>query len=64
MTFIFLPVVAFSSDPWNSYLQTQIKSLSVKEEQSNDTQAFITVSVIIQSIHLFLENHASVHWFI
>uniref|UniRef100_A0A8C2DG36 hyaluronoglucosaminidase n=1 Tax=Cyprinus carpio TaxID=7962 RepID=A0A8C2DG36_CYPCA len=34
----------FSSDPWNSYLQTQIKSLSVKEEQSNDTQAFITVN--------------------
>uniref|UniRef100_A0A671KK13 hyaluronoglucosaminidase n=1 Tax=Sinocyclocheilus anshuiensis TaxID=1608454 RepID=A0A671KK13_9TELE len=34
---------AFSSDPWNSYLQTQIKSLSVKEEQSNDTQAYITV---------------------
>uniref|UniRef100_A0A672RI26 Transmembrane protein 2-like n=1 Tax=Sinocyclocheilus grahami TaxID=75366 RepID=A0A672RI26_SINGR len=35
---------AFSSDPWNSYLQTQIKSLSVKEEQSNDTQAYITVN--------------------
>ncbi|XP_043095672.1 cell surface hyaluronidase [Puntigrus tetrazona] len=35
---------AFSSDPWNSYLQTQIKSLSVKEEESNDTQAFITVN--------------------
>uniref|UniRef100_A0A8C2IUU4 Cell migration inducing hyaluronidase 2 n=1 Tax=Cyprinus carpio TaxID=7962 RepID=A0A8C2IUU4_CYPCA len=35
---------AFSSDPWNSYLQTQIKSLSVKEEQSNDTEAYITVN--------------------
>ncbi|XP_051541641.1 cell surface hyaluronidase-like isoform X1 [Myxocyprinus asiaticus] len=35
---------AFSSDPWNSYLQTQIKSLSVQEEQSNDTQAYITVN--------------------
>lgn len=35
---------AFSSDPWNSYLQTQIKSLSVKEEQDNDTQAYITVN--------------------
>ncbi|XP_051749548.1 cell surface hyaluronidase [Ctenopharyngodon idella] len=35
---------AFSSEPWNSYLQTQIKSLSVKEEQDNDTQAFITVN--------------------
>ncbi|KAI7813586.1 cell surface hyaluronidase [Triplophysa rosa] len=36
--------LVFSSDPWNSYLQTQIKSLSLKEEQSNDTQAFITVN--------------------
>ncbi|XDV20994.1 hypothetical protein PO909_026186, partial [Leuciscus waleckii] len=35
---------AFSSEPWNSYLQTQIKSLSVKEEQDNDTQAYITVN--------------------
>ncbi|KAG1958379.1 cell surface hyaluronidase [Pimephales promelas] len=34
---------AFSSEPWNSYLQTQIKSLSVQEEQ-NDTQAYITVN--------------------
>lgn len=36
--------LVFSSDPWNSYLQTQIKSLSVTDEQKNDTQAFITVS--------------------
>ncbi|XP_051959131.1 cell surface hyaluronidase [Xyrauchen texanus] len=36
--------LAFSSDPWNSYLQTQIKSLSVQEEKSNDTQAYIAVN--------------------
>lgn len=36
--------LVFSSEPWNSYLQTRIKSLSVKEEQSNDTQAYITVN--------------------
>lgn len=35
--------LVFSSDPWNSYLQAQIKSLSVTDEQKNDTQAFITV---------------------
>ncbi|XP_053510042.1 cell surface hyaluronidase isoform X2 [Ictalurus furcatus] len=36
--------LVFSSDPWNSYLQTQIKSLSVADEQKNDTRAFITVN--------------------
>ncbi|KAK6280667.1 hypothetical protein J4Q44_G00391280 [Coregonus suidteri] len=36
--------LVFSSDPWNSYLQTQIKSLSSKEQQSGDTQSFITVN--------------------
>uniref|UniRef100_A0A8C7F7E1 hyaluronoglucosaminidase n=1 Tax=Oncorhynchus kisutch TaxID=8019 RepID=A0A8C7F7E1_ONCKI len=36
--------LVFSSDPWNSYLQTQIKSLSSKEQQTGDTQSFITVS--------------------
>ncbi|TRY81913.1 hypothetical protein DNTS_013379 [Danionella cerebrum] len=36
--------IAFSSDPWNRYIETQIKSLSVKEEQENDTHAFITVN--------------------
>ncbi|KAK3514507.1 hypothetical protein QTP70_018650 [Hemibagrus guttatus] len=36
--------LVFTSDPWNSYLQTQIKSLSVADEQKNDTQAFITVN--------------------
>ncbi|KAI4891650.1 hypothetical protein NFI96_020589, partial [Prochilodus magdalenae] len=36
--------LAFSSDPSISYLQTQIKPLSVAEEQKNDTQAFITVN--------------------
>uniref|UniRef100_A0AAZ3QD24 hyaluronoglucosaminidase n=1 Tax=Oncorhynchus tshawytscha TaxID=74940 RepID=A0AAZ3QD24_ONCTS len=34
--------LVFSSDPWNSYLQTQIKSLSSKEQQTGDTQSFIT----------------------
>ncbi|KAL7836298.1 hypothetical protein AOLI_G00275820 [Acnodon oligacanthus] len=36
--------LAFSSNPSISYLQTQIKPLSVAEEQKNDTQAFITVN--------------------
>uniref|UniRef100_A0A6Q2YLV1 hyaluronoglucosaminidase n=1 Tax=Esox lucius TaxID=8010 RepID=A0A6Q2YLV1_ESOLU len=36
--------LVFSSDPWNSYLQTQIKSLSNKEQQSGDTLSFINVS--------------------
>ncbi|XP_067084353.1 cell surface hyaluronidase [Osmerus mordax] len=35
--------LVFSSDPWNSYLHTQIKSLSSQEEQGGDSQAFITV---------------------
>ncbi|CAB1321653.1 unnamed protein product, partial [Coregonus sp. 'balchen'] len=36
--------LVFSSDPWNAYLQTQIKSLSSKEQHSGDTQSFITVN--------------------
>uniref|UniRef100_A0A8B9K828 Cell migration inducing hyaluronidase 2 n=1 Tax=Astyanax mexicanus TaxID=7994 RepID=A0A8B9K828_ASTMX len=36
--------VAFSSDPSISFIQTQIKSLSLAEEQKNDTQAFIAVN--------------------
>ncbi|XP_014026927.2 cell surface hyaluronidase [Salmo salar] len=36
--------LVFSSDPWNSYLQTQIKSVSSKEQQTGDTQSFITVN--------------------
>ncbi|XP_060738848.1 cell surface hyaluronidase [Tachysurus vachellii] len=36
--------LVFSSDPWNSYLQTQVKSLGLAEELKNDTQAFITVN--------------------
>ncbi|XP_049326162.1 cell surface hyaluronidase [Astyanax mexicanus] len=36
--------VAFSSDPSISFIQTQIKSLSLAEEQNNDTQAFIAVN--------------------
>ncbi|KAK1806880.1 hypothetical protein P4O66_005364 [Electrophorus voltai] len=36
--------LVFSSDPSSSYLQTQIKALSLVEEQNNDTRAFITVN--------------------
>uniref|UniRef100_A0A667XXB2 hyaluronoglucosaminidase n=1 Tax=Myripristis murdjan TaxID=586833 RepID=A0A667XXB2_9TELE len=36
--------LVFSSEPWTSYLQTQIKSLSTKEQQSGDDSSFITVS--------------------
>ncbi|XP_076855130.1 cell surface hyaluronidase isoform X2 [Brachyhypopomus gauderio] len=36
--------LVFSSDPSSSYLQTQIKALSLAEEQNNDTRAFITVN--------------------
>uniref|UniRef100_A0AAQ5X4L9 hyaluronoglucosaminidase n=1 Tax=Amphiprion ocellaris TaxID=80972 RepID=A0AAQ5X4L9_AMPOC len=35
--------LVFSSEPWTSYLQTQIKSLSSKEQQ-RDNISFITVS--------------------
>ncbi|XP_062873668.1 cell surface hyaluronidase [Trichomycterus rosablanca] len=34
----------FSSDPWNSYVQTQIRSLNVTDEQKNRTGAFIAVN--------------------
>ncbi|KAL2091959.1 hypothetical protein ACEWY4_011757 [Coilia grayii] len=36
--------LVFSSDPWNSYLQTEIKSLSRKEEQNGDSLSYITVN--------------------
>ncbi|XP_028269144.1 cell surface hyaluronidase isoform X2 [Parambassis ranga] len=35
--------LAFSSEPWTSYLQTQVKTLSNKEEQRGDNISFITV---------------------
>ncbi|XP_029916596.1 cell surface hyaluronidase [Myripristis murdjan] len=38
--------LVFSSEPWTSYLQTQIKSLSTKEQQSGDDSSFITVNEV------------------
>ncbi|XP_054628845.1 cell surface hyaluronidase isoform X1 [Dunckerocampus dactyliophorus] len=34
----------FTSEPWMSYLQTQVKSLSLKEQQKGDTMSFIAVN--------------------
>lgn len=53
--FVFVQLV-FSSDPWNSYLQTQIKSLSVADEQKNDTRAFITVSSGSLTCNMYKQN--------
>ncbi|XP_030593634.1 cell surface hyaluronidase [Archocentrus centrarchus] len=39
----------FSSEPWTSYLQTQVKSLSVKEQQQGDNSSFITVNEVTMS---------------
>uniref|UniRef100_A0A3Q1H0Y1 hyaluronoglucosaminidase n=1 Tax=Anabas testudineus TaxID=64144 RepID=A0A3Q1H0Y1_ANATE len=36
--------LVFSSEPWTSYLQTQVKSLSSKEQQKGDGISFITVN--------------------
>ncbi|XP_018524816.1 cell surface hyaluronidase [Lates calcarifer] len=36
--------LVFSSEPWTFYLQTQIKSLSSKEQQKGDNSSFITVN--------------------
>ncbi|KAF0033406.1 hypothetical protein F2P81_013472 [Scophthalmus maximus] len=38
--------LVFSSEPWTSYLQTQIKSLSSKEQQRGDSSSFITVNEV------------------
>ncbi|XP_074525918.1 cell surface hyaluronidase [Halichoeres trimaculatus] len=38
--------LVFTSEPWTSYLQTQIKSLSSKEEQRGDKSSFITVNEV------------------
>ncbi|XP_056131096.1 cell surface hyaluronidase [Lampris incognitus] len=38
--------LVFSSEPWTSYLQTQIKSLSTKEQQNGDNSSFITVNEV------------------
>uniref|UniRef100_A0A8C6UVD8 hyaluronoglucosaminidase n=1 Tax=Neogobius melanostomus TaxID=47308 RepID=A0A8C6UVD8_9GOBI len=36
----------FSSEPWAAYLQTQIKSLSSREQQMGDNSSFITVNEV------------------
>ncbi|KAJ8414994.1 hypothetical protein AAFF_G00025170 [Aldrovandia affinis] len=36
--------LVISSDPWNIYLEAQIKSLSQDEEQKGDNESFITVN--------------------
>nr|XP_033475597.1 cell surface hyaluronidase isoform X1 [Epinephelus lanceolatus] len=38
--------LVFSSEPWTSYLQTQVKSLSTKEQQRGDNSSFITVNEV------------------
>ncbi|KAM9393439.1 cell surface hyaluronidase [Pholidichthys leucotaenia] len=36
--------LVFSSEPWTSYLQTQIKSLSTNEQQDGDNVSFVAVN--------------------
>ncbi|KAK2902259.1 cell surface hyaluronidase isoform X2 [Channa argus] len=38
--------LVFSSEPWTSYLQTQVKSVSTKEHQLGDDNAFISVNEV------------------
>lgn len=45
--------LVFSSEPWTSYLQTQVKSLCSKEQLRGDNSSFITVSTPQQSGALF-----------
>lgn len=45
LTHVFLSQLVFSSEPWTSYLQTQVKSLCSKELQRGDNSSFITVSM-------------------
>lgn len=40
-----LSQLVFSSEPWTSYLQTQVKSLCNKEQQRGDNSSFISVSI-------------------
>lgn len=42
---LFPPQLVFSSEPWTSYLQTQVKSLCSKEQLRGDNISFITVSM-------------------
>lgn len=44
LTLVPLSQLVFSSEPWTSYLQTQIKSLCSRELQRGDNSSFITVS--------------------
>ncbi|XP_061584916.1 cell surface hyaluronidase [Cololabis saira] len=39
----------FSSEPWKSYLKTQVKSLSSREQQRGDNTCFITVNEVAMS---------------
>ncbi|KAM3610535.1 uncharacterized protein V6R79_005289 [Siganus canaliculatus] len=39
--------LVFSSEPWTTYLHTQIKSLSSQEQQRGDNSSFITVNEVI-----------------
>ncbi|KAM8866345.1 cell surface hyaluronidase isoform 1-T2 [Synchiropus picturatus] len=43
--------LVISSQPWMSYLQTQVKSLSSKEMQRGDNSSFITVNEVKMSFH-------------
>lgn len=52
--------LVFSSEPWNIYLQTIIKSLSNKEQQRGDNNSFITVSHGEKQ----LQTHCSFSWMI
>ncbi|KAI3372441.1 hypothetical protein L3Q82_022934, partial [Scortum barcoo] len=38
--------LVFSSEPWTSYLQTQVRSLSSKEQQGGHNSSFITVNEV------------------
>ncbi|XP_034004542.1 cell surface hyaluronidase [Trematomus bernacchii] len=38
--------LVFSSEPWTFYLQTQVKSLSSKEQQKGDNSSYITVNEV------------------
>uniref|UniRef100_A0A8C9YR89 hyaluronoglucosaminidase n=1 Tax=Sander lucioperca TaxID=283035 RepID=A0A8C9YR89_SANLU len=46
--------LVFSSEPWTSYLQTQVKSLSSKEQQRGDNSSFITVTMVFSQPGYFL----------
>ncbi|XP_041855255.1 cell surface hyaluronidase [Melanotaenia boesemani] len=41
--------LVISNEPWTSYLQTQVKSLSIKEQQRGDNISFITVNEVTMS---------------